>query len=141
MKLFWKFYAALFFAIVLSNALELLNKNSVMGVYYYTTIIFSSWYIIPYLLNILNTLLGGIVLVFILKYAFDLRPLIVLPAWLFYLRIICECTGHSYEWNFIQSEFAQGKVWGFVSLASLIIPILPSYYAQWIFTFKKSEGL
>jgi len=136
MKAFWKFYFALFFAIAVNNALQLLNNGSPIGVYYHTTIVFSNWFIIPYFLNILNSLITLIVCLFIFGYAFDVKNLSRAPQWLFYLRLLSDCTGHSYEFKMIQSGFYQGTLWGFIGLASLILPILPSYIAQWKMTFK-----
>ena len=137
MKLFWKFYSLIFFTIMLNNALQLLNKNSLLEVYYNTTIVFSNWHIIPFSLNILNALIACIVCVFIFGYAFDLQCLPEAPQWLFYVRLLCDGIGHSYEWQIVQSGFSQSKLTGFLGLASLILPILPSYLAQWRMTFKK----
>jgi len=137
MKLFWKLYSFLFLVIMLSNASQIINKNSLLGIYYNTTIIFSNWFIIPYFLNILNALIGCLVWVFIFCYAFDVKGLNRAPQWLFYLRLLSDCTGHSYELKMIQSAFSQGKLWGFIGLASLILPILPSYLAFWRMTFDR----
>jgi hypothetical protein len=137
MKLFWKFYSILFFAIVLSNALQLLNKNSLFGVYYNTTIVFSNWFVVPYFLNILNSLIACIVSIFIFGYAFDVQVLSSAPPWLFYIRLLSDCTGHSYELKMVQSGFSHGKLWVFIGLTSLVLPILPSYIAQWKMTFIK----
>jgi len=60
-----------------------------------------------------------------------------MPLWLFYLRLFSDCTGHAYEFKIVQSGFSQSKLWGAVGLASLILPILPSYIAQWRMTFNK----
>ena len=136
MKIFWKFYSVLFLVITSSSALQLLDKNSFLGVYYNTTIVFSNWYIIPYILNILCILITCIVCLFIFGYAFDIKSIPRTPRWLFYVRILSECTGHAYEFKMIQSRFYQSKVWGFVGIATLILLILPSYIAQWRMTFK-----
>jgi hypothetical protein len=138
MKIFWKSYSFLFFVIVLNNALQLLNKDSLIGVYYNTTIVFSNWYIIPYFLNILNALIACIVCLLIFGYAFNVQILSRAPQWLLYLRLFCDCTGHSYELKIVQSWFSHGKLWGFVELATLVLPILPSYLAQWRMTFNKN---
>ena len=122
---------------MLNNALQLLNKDSLIEIYYNTTIVFSPWHIIPYLLNILNALIACIVCVFIFGYAFDLQSLPEAPQWLFYVRLLSDGIGHSYEWQIVQSGFSQSKLTGFLGLASLILPILPSYLAQWRMTFKK----
>jgi hypothetical protein len=140
MKLFWKFYSILFFAIVLNNALQLLNKNSLFGIYYNTTIVFSSWFIIPYFLNILNALIACIVCIFIFGYAFDVQVLSKAPQWLFYARLLSDCTGHSYELKMIQASFSHGELWGFIGLASLVLPMLPSYLAQWRITFNQKNA-
>jgi hypothetical protein len=137
MKLFWRAYFLLFFVIVLSNALQLLNKNSVIGVYYNTAIIFSNWFIIPYFLNILCALINCIVCLFIFGYAFDVPGISRAPQWLFYVRILIDCIGHSYDLKTIQAGFYQGKLSGFLTLAALILPILPSYLAHWRMTFNR----
>jgi len=137
MKLFWKFYSVLFIFLAWSSALQLLNKDSVLGVYYNTTIVFSNWYIIPYFLNILSALIACIVGLFVLGYSFDVKGFSQMPLWLFYLRLFSDCTGHAYEFKIVQSGFSQSKLWGAVGLASLILPILPSYIAQWRMTFNK----
>ena len=141
MKLFWKFYSVLFLTIVLTDAIQLLDKDSLWGVYYNTTIVFSNWFIIPYFLNILNALIACIVCLYLFNYAFDLHILSQAPQWLFYLRLFSDCTGHSYEIKMIQAGFYQGKLLGFISLASLIIPILPSYLAHWRITFKLKQKI
>lgn len=138
LRLFWKFYSALFVAISLNSSLQILDKNSVWGVYYNTTIVFNDWYIIPYFLNILNTLIECIVCLFIFGYAFDVQALSRMPPWLFYVRLLSNCTGHTYQFKMIQASFSQGKIWGLIGLASLILPVLPSYIAQWRMTFKKN---
>jgi len=138
MKLFWKLYSLLFYLIVLSNALQILNPNSIVGVYYNTTIVFSNWFIIPYFLNIFNGLINCIVFIIIVTYAFDIKALPQAPAWLFYVRILSDCTGHSYDMKMVESGFAQGIIFGFIALALLILPVLPSYFLQWHITYKKS---
>jgi len=135
MNLFWRFYSVLFFTLVASSTYHLINKDSVYLIYYKTTIIFSNWYVIPYFLNILNTLITGLVCLFIVGYAFDIPTLSRLPKWFFYLRILSDCTGHAFEWKMIQSGFAQGTLGGLISLTALILPILPSYIAQFKMTF------
>lgn len=136
MKIFIKFYSFLFYLIVLSNALQLLNPNSISGIYYNTTIVFNTWYILPYFLNIFNALINCIVCVIIFAYAFDMQGLPAIPLWLFYVRIFSDCTGHSYDIKMVQSGFAQGKLFGFIGLASLILPVLPSYLIQWRLRFN-----
>ena len=137
MKLFWKFYSFVFYIIVLNNALQLLNKDSLIEIYYHTTIVFSPWHIIPYLLNILNALINAIVCIFVLGYAFDLKGLSRAPQLLFYARLLSDSIGHSYEWQIILSGFSQSKFAGFLGLASLILPLLPSYLALSRITFKQ----
>jgi hypothetical protein len=140
MKLFWKFYSCLLLSIVLSKALELLNKDSLVEVYYHTTIIFSNWFILPYALNVLNILISCIICIFIIGYAFDLQGLSKAPRWLFYAHLLGDCIGHSYEFKMIQSGFSQGKLIGFIELASLILPLLPSYLALWHMTFNQKQS-
>ena len=137
MKLFWKFYSFVFYIIVLNNALQLLNKDSLIEIYYHTTIVFSPWHIIPYLLNILNVIINAIVCIFVLAYAFDLKTLPQAPLSLFYARLLSDSVGHSYEWQIILSGFSQSKFAGFLGVASLTIPILPSYLALWRITYKQ----
>lgn len=137
MKLFWKLYSVLFSSIILSSALQLLDKNSFIEVYYNTTIVFSNWFIIPYLFNILNVFLGCIACIYIFFYAFDIQGLSRAPQWFFYLRLLSDCTGHSYGLKMVQSGFTQGELTGFIGLATLILPILPSYIIQWRITFKQ----
>ena len=137
MNLFWKFYSLLFYLLVLSNALQLLNPNSISGIYYNTTIVFSNWFIIPYILNILNSLINCVVCIIIFTYAFDVPNQPSISPWLLYARLLSDATGHSYELRIIQSGFAQSKIFGFIALASLVLPILPSYLIQWRITFNK----
>jgi len=137
MKLFWKFYSLIFYIIVLNNALQLLNKDSLIEIYYNTTIVFSPWHIIPYLFNILNVLINAIVCIFVLGYAFDLKGLSKVPPSLFYALLLSDSVGHSYEWQIILSGFSQSKFSGFLGLASLTLPILPAYLALWRITFKQ----
>jgi hypothetical protein len=137
MKLFWKFYACLFFAIILNHGLELLNKDSPTSLYYNTLTAFNNWYLVPYLLHILNIALGLGISILIFNYAFNDRILFATPYWLFFLRLFCEFTGHSYDWQLIQTNFSQGYGWGFLGLATITFPLLPSYIAQWSITFKE----
>jgi len=137
MKLFWKYYSALFIAITLNSAIKVLDKDSVMGVYYNTTIIFSNWFIIPYFLNILNVLISCLIGAYLFGYAFDRPGLSRAPVWLFYVRLLSDFTGHTYELKVIQSSFSQDKLWGLIGIASLVLPILPSYLAQWRMSFKQ----
>jgi hypothetical protein len=137
MKLFWKVYSFLFFTIVLSNALSLFSKASIVATYYHITVVFNSWFIIPYLFNALNALLACIACAYLFAYAFDINFLLPAPAWLFYLRLLSECFGHSFEWQMIQASFYQNKFLAIVGLASLIIPIIPSYIAQWRMSYPK----
>jgi len=135
MKLFWKIYSFLFLAIVLNDAIQILDKGSHLGVYYNTTIVFSNWFFIPYFLNLLSVLINGIACLFLFGYAYEIKKLSIAPQWLFYLRILCDCVGHTYGWQMIRSGFSQSKLAGFAGLASMILPILPSYLAQWRQTF------
>ena len=137
MKIFWKFYAFLFYFIVLSNAYQLLGKDALLSVYYNTAIVFSHWYIVPYFLNILNVLIACAVSFYIFGYAFDIEAISKAPIWLFYIRLLSELTGHSYEIKMLQAQFSHGNIWGYIILASLIFPIIPSFIAQWRMCFNK----
>ena len=136
MKLFWKVYSLLFLVIVWSNLYQLFSKDSPFAVYYNTTIILSSWLAIPYFFNILNVLTACIVCLFVFAFAFDIRTMALVPVWFFYARILIDCVGHSYEFKMIQAGFTHGNSWGCIALASLILPVLPSYLALWKLTFK-----
>jgi len=136
MKLFWKIYLGLFTFIVINSVIQLLNKNSVIGVYYNTTIVFNKWHIIPYFLNILNALINCIVCLYLFGYAFEIKNLARAPVWLFYVRLLLDCTGQTYGLKLLQSGFAQDNFYGLLGVASLVFPILPSYLAQWRMTFK-----
>ena len=138
MKLFWKFYAFLFLAIIFYNSLQLLDKNALPSLYYSAMMAFNSWYMVPYLLNILNALLSAIVCILIFYYAFKKQILYKAPYWLFYARLLSDFTGHSYAWQLVHTAMTQGIFWGLLGLASLILPILPSYLAQWHMTFNKN---
>lgn len=140
MKLFWKVYSFLFFAIALKNAVVLFNKASLFTIYYHITVVFNGWYIVPYLFNALNALLECIVAVFLFAYAFDLNFLLPAPMWLFYLRLLSDCFGHSFEWQMIQASLYQSKMIAAIGIASLIIPIIPSYMAQWRMSLSAKGG-
>jgi len=131
MKLFWKLYSLLFLLIVAGNAAQVLDKNSTFGVYYQTTLIFNHWYIIPYFLNIFNTLASCVVVLFIFGYAFDLSILSRAPVWFFYLWIFSNTVGHAYEFQMVHAAFYQSTWAGLVATASLFVPILPTYLALW----------
>ncbi|MBF0504026.1 MAG: hypothetical protein HQL14_02875 [Candidatus Omnitrophica bacterium] len=134
MRLFWKFYTALFLVTIFNNGLVLLNKNSPLSIYYHTMMAFNSWFIVPYLVNIINVLLSLIVAFYILNYAFKTDVVLRAPYWIFYARILSDLTGHSYTWQYIQSGLIQGGFWGWLGLASFIIPLAPSYIVQWHIT-------
>ena len=121
-------------AIILFNGSELLHKSSPTSFYYHTLIAFNSWYILPYLLNILNVILGSIISFMIFNYAFKDRDSYTAPYWLFFLRLFCEFTGHSYDWQLVQTNFSQGYSWGFLGLASMLVPLVPSYIVLWRLT-------
>lgn len=131
MKLFWKYYAFLFMAIVLSNAFVLLNPNSPSEIYYNTLIAFNGWYAFAHLLNILNLGLNIIASILIFNYAFKIQVLRKAPYWLFYARLLSDLIGHSWEWQLIQANMTQDILWGLLALASWILPIAPSYFAHW----------
>ena len=131
MKLFWKYYAFLFLAIVLNNGLALLNPNSPSALYYNTLIAFNRWYIMAYLFNILNLGLSIIAGILIFNYAFKIQILSKTPYWLFYMRLLSDLTGHSWEWQLIQANMTQEILWGLLALFSWILPIAPSYFAHW----------
>ena len=137
MKFFWKFYAILFYLIVLSNVFQVFNKESVFGIYYTTTIVFSNWFILPYFLNILNTLISCIACLYVLGFAFDIKNFSQAPPWLFYIHLVGDCIGHSYEIKIIQAGFFQSKMAGFLALAYLTLPILPSYIVLWRMSIKQ----
>lgn len=137
MKLFWKYYAFLFMAIVLSNGFALLNPNSPSEIYYNTLITFNRGYAFVHLLNILNLSLNIITGILIFNYAFKIKVLCAAPYWLFYARLLSDLIGHSWEWQLIQSNMAQDILWGLLALASWIVPIAPSYFAHWYMTFSQ----
>ena len=137
MKLFWKYYAFLFLLIVLNNGFLLLNKNSPLAIYYNTLLAFNHWYITAYLFNILNIILNTFVTVIIFNYAFNAQAPRKAPTWLFYARLFSEFTGHSFEWQLIQTGFAQGIFWGSLGLTVMLLPLVPSYLLQWRITFNK----
>jgi len=101
---------------------------------------FNSWYIIPYLLNIINVFLSATACVLIFYYAFKKHVLYRAWYWLFYARLLSDFTGHSYAWQLIQIDITQGTLWGLLGVASLILPLFPSYLAQWRMTFNHHLG-
>ena len=56
--------------------------------------------------------------------------------WLFFMRIFTDLSGHSYEWKFIQSYFAQDPSMGLTVLGAFILPKIPSYIAHYQYAFK-----
>jgi len=138
MKLFWKIYAWFFLALVSTNAGQFFDSDSMLTVYYHTTIIFNNWYTIPYILNILNAVLYCILCLFIFGYAYDINGISRLAPFYFFLRLLSDATGHTYELKIIQSSFAQSKLAGLVGLACLSLLVLPSYLVHWKMTFEKS---
>lgn len=137
MKLFWKFYSVLFYIITLQATAQFLDQKSILVVYYNTAIVFSHWFIIPYFFNILSVLINCAICVFIFCYSSDVKGLFRMPSWLFYLRLLSDGAGHSFDTKTVQAGFAQGELLGFIDLFSLIVPVLPSYFIQWKMTFKK----
>lgn len=140
MKLTWKIYSFFFLSLCLNDLLLIINKNSILNVYYNTTMIFSAWYALPYFLNIFNVLLTVLIALFIFGYAFNQPDFSKLPAWIFYVRTLSDLTGHSYELKFVLSSFVQGKWFGLLTAFAIILPILPSYLIQWQITFGQNKN-
>jgi len=140
MKIAWKVYSFLFFTSSLNNAVILLDKNSAFSIYYNITIIFSGWHTIPYFLNIFNVFIACLIALYIFAYAFDMPDLPSLPVWFFYVRLLSDIFGHSYEFKMVLSGFIQGKLIGLLAASTLVLPLFPSYLAQWRMTFNHKKG-
>ena len=108
--------------------------------YYHTLSAFNNGYVAAYLLNILNILFNALAAILIFYYAFNSPILYKAPYWLFYARLLSDLTGHSFEWQLVQTSFAQGIFWGLLELAIMILPIVPSYIAHGCVTFTKKKG-
>ena len=126
----------MFFAVAWNHALPLLNNNSPFGTYYGVVMVFNTWYVFPYFFNIFNVLINVIVSVLILGYAYNPGGLPRIPVWLFYVRLLSDCTGHSFESKMIEADFSQGNLAGVLGLVSMTVPILPSYLALYLMTFR-----
>ena len=136
MKIFWKSYAVLFFLIALSNALSFLNETSVARLYYGAMISFSPLYFIYFAFNVLNIFLALITSFIVILYALDIKHPSPLWRWLFFFRLVSEVWGHHYEWKYIQSILTHEAYYGYVTIACIFIPLLPSYLAHFRYAFN-----
>lgn len=138
MKLFWKSYGILFFFVSLGQALYFFSLESNIRLYYDTLTAFDNSYKLHLFFNMMSTILTLIASIIVICYSFNFFKAIRTVQYILYLRLIADILGHHYEWKFIESAFAQGNYPGFLTLAALILPLIPSYIAHWRYAFNKS---
>ena len=131
---FWCSYAILFSFTSIGHAFVFFHPQSPAIVYYVTLMGFHKAYALLFLLNILAILVTAASNIPVLFYALQIR--LQLWQWLFYLRLLLDLTGHHYEWKFLQSIFTHDFTHGLVALGAWIFPLIPSYIAHYLYTFK-----
>jgi hypothetical protein len=138
MKLFWKSYSILFLFITAGNFLYFINPHSAFQFYYFTLMTLDPSYYIAFFLNALNITLTLASAFIGLFYAFNVRlNFLVLVEYLLWGRFLSDIAGHHYEIKFIQSAFVQDRHFGLVAIASIVIPLIPSYIAHYRYSKQK----
>ena len=105
--------------------------------YYAMMTRFEPHYGLPLFLEIFSYLVTTACLAPVFLFAFDIKNALPLWRWLFYLRILADLTGHHYTLKSIQSGFADSPLFGFITLAAITFPIIPSYIAHFRYAFRQ----
>ena len=139
-KIIWKFYVAIFSTMALANLISLLYPQSDPFVFYHILITWAQFYAIYYYLAILKCGLTLLCLFPLLRFAFDRRPVgLRFWQWILFARLTTEIFGNFYEWTFVKSAYHMTLGYGLSVTGALLLPLLPSYIAHYIYAFKTNR--
>ena len=136
-KWFWKIYAVFFLSVALARAWYFLNPQEEPMLYYAMMTRFYSGYYLPLSLETCNHIATVAASVPVFLYAFDVKNMMPVWRWLFYARIFTDLAGHHYTFKSIQSGFSDSLLLGFITIAALAFPLIPSYLAHFRYAFKQ----
>ena len=138
--LVWKIYLFVFSFIVIRNAVDTLNADSFLYLYYHTLIAFHPSYWIFNILAILQVFfnLAGLFQLFL----FVFRICLVTPRfwqWMLALRIIFDVTGHSAELKTLTAILYNNHGIFLSTLVLIVLIGIPSYAACFQYAFRWQE--
>ena len=134
----WLVYYLCYVSYAAGNAAAFFSPRSPSFLYYHFLIAYDLRYLVPYCLNVLSVIFT----------VFTILPLVlriikyqVFSAgfWrsMFFARLTFDLIGHSYDYKFVKSLFYQDLYAPLYLLLAVILFLLPSYMAFFIYAFGK----
>jgi hypothetical protein len=136
----WQLYGIILTLIVFSSASDLFSADSPLRTYYTILIAFDQHYIILFTLNILAVIFELLSPLIVFLYALNIKTSPTFWRFFFWLRLLFSAIGHSYDRQFLVASFHQSISYGFACIGVLIIPLVPSYVAHYLYVFYRKPS-
>ena len=139
-KLRWKIYFFLAVPLWISNLFVLFQPDSSPYTYYNVLITFHENYTLAYFLAIAGAVVNVLTLIPFYLYIFQIQFLPVrLWQWLFVFKVFFDAFGHHYEFNFLKSLLYSNRLYASLSVALILLFILPPYVACYRYAFRQDK--
>ncbi len=137
-QVIWKLYTFIFSVMALANLTWLLYPESEPFVFYHVLIVWTKFYLMHYYLAIFKSCMAIVCLIPLFAFAFNQEPKSArFWQWMLLIRLASELVGNFYEFIFIKSSYHMVLGYGLSVTGALILPLIPSYVAHYLYAFKK----
>lgn len=140
-KWIWVLYILMFGTIVSTRAFAFFFPSQQVNLYYkiYTIMSINMNHLpILFIFTIASLILGYFTFIFLWFYVFEKKVFSIdFVILIFFIRILCDMRGHSYEWNTVRSLYFQSPITAWNDGLLLFFLILPSYLAMTDYVVQK----
>jgi hypothetical protein len=134
----WKAYFIIYLYLTIGSLYAFFSPSMPAYWYHQILIAYDAVFLVPYFLNAASLFFNALAVVVI--YLFIARISILSQrfwAYTFFLRLILEFFGKSYERKIIEALFHDDPATGWLAIGMMVSLALPSYVAYYLYAFKR----
>ena len=138
---FWYIYLIIYSVLAIGQTVLTFSPGSILYQYHHVLASFDGVLILLYYLAVVRCALLWIGLIPVLSYVHPVRiNQTLLWRWIFFIRILVDVFGSSYEMLLLKSMFVLDARAGWSLLGVYILPLIPSYVAHFQIAFPKKKS-
>ena len=139
-RIIWKFYSLTFCVIASANLIWLIYPESEPYIFYHILMTWTIFFIPHYYLAILKSCMTLICLYTLFSFSFYRESKNQrFWQWMLVIRLFLESVGNYYEFVFVKSSYHMILGYGLSVTGAVLLPILPSYIAHYLYAFSRKK--
>jgi len=135
----WKIYFAIYIFLTASNIYAFCSEESPVFWYYQILLAYADLFTIPFILAALSLIFNSLAILPLFLFI-ERKTLLTARIWkyFFIFRVILDALGKSYENQVLRSLFQDSVLIGGMAVCIMILLVLPSYLANYLYAFKRN---